>query len=82
MSRYVLYISIADKTMAKIDATADKIGFIGNHETIVDMNAKPVCSPRVIILFDYGWDGRLAVFSRRIRYAIRLSVLRVQRVTH
>ena len=35
--------------MAKIDATADKIGFIGNHETIVDMNAKPVCSPRVIV---------------------------------
>ena len=82
MSRYVLYISIADKTMAKIDATADKIGFIGNHETIVDMNAKPVCSPRVIALNCYGWYGRLAVFSRRIRYAERLGVLRVQRVTH
>lgn len=40
--------------MAKIDATADKIGFIGNHETIVDMNAKPVCSPRVMVLNRYG----------------------------
>jgi hypothetical protein len=42
--------------MAKIEATADKIGFIGNHETIVDMNAKPVCSPRVIALNRYGWN--------------------------
>jgi hypothetical protein len=50
MSRYVLYISIADNIMAKIDATADKIGFIGNHETIVDMNARPVCSPLVIVI--------------------------------
>ena len=82
MSRYVLYMSIPDKTMAKIDATADKIGFIGNHETIVDMNAKPVCSPRVIVLFDYGWYGRLAVFRIGIRYAKPLSVLRVQRITH
>ena len=59
--------------MAKIDATADKIGFIGNHETIVDMNARPVCSPRVIALNRYGWNGRngrLAVFSGRVRYAI------------
>ena len=68
--------------MANNDANADKIGFIGNHETIVDMNAKPVCSPRVIVLFDYGWDWRLAVFSRRIGNAIRLSVFGVQRVTH
>ena len=68
--------------MAKIDATADKIGFIGNHETIVDMNAKPVCSPRVIVLFDYGWNGWLAVFRIGIGDAERLSVLGVQRVTH
>ena len=68
--------------MAKIDATADKIGFIGNHETIVDMNAKPVCSPRVIVLFDYGWYGWFAVFRIGIRYAERLSVLLVQRITH
>ena len=68
--------------MAKIDAIADKIGFIGNHETIVDMNAKPVCSPRVIALNRYGWDWRLAVFSRWIRYAERFGVLGVQRVTH
>ena len=68
--------------MAKIDATADKIGFIGNHETIVDMNAKPVCSPRVIVLFDYGWNGWLAIFRIGIRYAERLSVLGVQRITH
>ena len=59
--------------MANTDATADKIGFIGNHETIVDMNAKPVCSPRVIALNRYGWygrNGRFAVFSGRVRYAI------------
>jgi hypothetical protein len=63
--------------MAKIEATADKIGFIGNHETIVDMNAKPVCSPRVIALNRYGWNwrnGRFAVFSGRVRYAILRSV--------
>lgn len=82
MSRYVLYMSIPDKTMAKIDATADKIGFIGNHETIVDMNAKPVCSPRVIALNRYGRNGRLAIRSTWVGYAIRLSVLGVQRVTH
>jgi hypothetical protein len=34
------------------------------------MNAKPVCSPRVIALNRYGWNGRLAVFSGRVRYAI------------
>jgi hypothetical protein len=74
MSRYVLYINIPDKAMAKIEATADKIGFIGNHETIVDMNAKPVCSPLVIALNRYGRNGRLAVFSGRVRYAVLGSV--------
>jgi hypothetical protein len=34
------------------------------------MNAKPVCSPRVIALNRYGWNWRLAVFSGRVRYAI------------
>ncbi len=49
--------------MANTDATADKIGFIGNHETIVDMNAKPVCSPRVIALNRYGWNWRNGRFA-------------------
>jgi hypothetical protein len=41
------------------------------------MNAKPVCSPRVIALNRYGWNwrnGRFAVFSGRVRYAILRSV--------
>jgi hypothetical protein len=59
--------------MAKIEAIADKIGLRGNHDAIVDMNARPVCSPRVMALNRYGWNwrnGRLAVFSGRVRYAI------------
>jgi hypothetical protein len=54
MSRYVLYINIPDKAMAKIEAIADKIGLRGNHETIVDIKATPVCSPLVIALNRYG----------------------------
>jgi hypothetical protein len=63
---------------------ADNIGlmFNVNHDAIVVPNAKPVCSPRVIVLFDYGWNGRFAIFRIGIRYAERLSVLGVQRVTH
>lgn len=60
--------------MANTDATADKIGFIGNHETIVDMNARPVCSPRVIALNRYGWNGRFAVFRIGVSNAILGSV--------
>ena len=59
--------------MANTDATADKIGFIGNHETIVDMNARPVCSPRVIALNRYGWygwNGRFAVFRIGVSNAV------------
>ena len=56
--------------MAKIEAIADKIGLRGNHDAIVDMNAKPVCSPRVMALNRYGWNGRLAVFSGRVCYAV------------
>jgi hypothetical protein len=70
--------------MANNDANADKMGLISivNHDAIVEPHAKPVCSPRVIVLFDYGWNGRFAIFRIGIRYAERLSVLGVQRVTH
>ena len=70
--------------MANNDANADKMGLISivNHDAIVEPHAKPVCSPRVIVLFDYGWNGRLAVFRIGIRYAERLSVLGVQRIPH
>ena len=70
--------------MANNDANADKMGLISivNHDAIVEPHAKPVCSPRVIVLFVYGWNGWLAVFRIVIRYAERLSVLGVQRITH
>ena len=65
--------------MANNDANADKMGLISivNHDAIVEPHAKPVCSPRVIVLFDYGWNGWLAVFRIGIRNAERLSVLGV-----
>ena len=65
--------------MANNDANADKMGLISivNHDAIVEPHAKPVCSPRVIVLFDYGWNGRFAVFRIGIRNAERLSVLGV-----
>ena len=65
--------------MANNDANADKMGLISivNHDAIVEPHAKPVCSPRVIVLFVYGWNGWFAVFSIGIRYAERLSVLGV-----
>ena len=70
--------------MANNDANADKMGLISivNHDAIVEPHAKPVCSPRVIVLFDYGWNGRFAILGRRIGYAERFGVLGVQRVTH
>ena len=70
--------------MANNDANADKMGLISivNHDAIVEPHAKPVCSPRVIVLFVYGWNGWLAVFRIGIRYAERLSVLGVQRIPH
>ena len=70
--------------MANNDANADKMGLISivNHDAIVEPHAKPVCSPRVIVLFDYGWNGWLAVFRIGIRNAERLSVLGVQRIPH
>ena len=65
--------------MANNDANADKMGLISivNHDAIVEPHAKPVCSPRVIVLFDYAWNGWLAVFRIGIRNAERLSVLGV-----
>jgi hypothetical protein len=70
--------------MANNDANAESIGLISivNHDAIVEPHAKPVCSPRVIVLFDYGWNGRFAILGRWVRRAERLSVLGVQRVTH
>ena len=70
--------------MANNDANADKMGLISivNHDAIVEPHAKPVCSPRVIVLFVYGWNGWVAVFRIGIGYAERLSVLGVQRITH
>ena len=65
--------------MANNDANADKMGLISivNHDAIVEPHAKPVCSPRVIVLFVYGWNGWVAVFRIGIRYAERLSVFGV-----
>ena len=70
--------------MANNDANADKMGLISivNHDAIVEPHAKPVCSPRVIVLLVYGWNGWVAVFRIGIRNAERLSVFGVQRVTH
>ena len=70
--------------MANNDANADKMGLISivNHDAIVEPHAKPVCSPRVIVLFDYGWNGRFAILGRRIRYAERFGVFRIKCVPH
>lgn len=65
--------------MANNDANADKMGLISivNHDAIVEPHAKPVCSPRVIVLFVYGWSWWLTICRIGIGDAKRLSVLGV-----
>jgi hypothetical protein len=51
-------MSIPVNAIANNDAMADNIGlmFNVNHDAIVEPNAKPVCSPRVIVYSVFSFN--------------------------